>query len=134
MKTKITLVLALFILSFTKTNAQKITPEKVRIDQYNSKPITTGFQGLVSLDDNSNKKRKGIPRVEIVFKSEDGTRTQKVTTSSSGRYKIGLKPGRYSVSIKHRGYKIYAPSGFGVITKKIQTYNFHLKKLVPTRR
>lgn len=135
LKTKTTLVIALFMLSIISINAQitlsKTTTVKnieLKEGQYNDlKLITGGNQGFVYQDGNIDEK---ISNAEMIFKSEDGAHTQKVTTNSYGRYKILLKPARYMVSIKHKGYKSYSTAPrFTVINEKFSTFIIPLKKL-----
>ena len=138
LKTKIRLVIAVFMLSVFGVNAQ-LTPLKnntVKNSELKNKQfkdlklITGGNQGYVYFKTKSNKIKK-IPNAEIIFKSEDGTSTQKIKTDSYGNYKIKLKSARYVVTIKHKGYTSYSTApGFSVINKNFGTFNIPLKKLL----
>ncbi len=129
----------LFILTVSSINAQ-FTPQKnntiknveLKNNQYKDlKFITSGKQGYVYQETANGGVGKKIPNAEIIFKSEDGRTTQKIITDNYGRYKILLKPARYIVTIKHKGYIYYSTaSGFSVVNKKIGTFNIPLKKLL----
>jgi len=135
LKTKTPFVVILFILSVLSVSAQIAFPKNNTIENIelkknqfkNYKLITGGNQGFVYQDGTIDKK---IPNAEIIFTSEDGIHTQKVITNSYGRYKIQLKPARYMVTVKHKGYKAYSTApGFSVINEKIGTFIIPLKKL-----
>ncbi len=134
LKTKITLVVAVFMLSIIGVNAQINLPKnntiknvELKNNKYkNLKLITGGKQGFVYEENNLGKK---IPNAEIIFKSEDGKITKKANTDSNGRYKITLKPARYVVTIKYYGYTSYSTApGFSVVNEKFSTFNIPLKK------
>ncbi len=45
--------------------------------------------------------------------------------------KIALLPGKYVVTIKHKGYKSYSTApGFSIVTDKFETFNIPLKGLL----
>ncbi len=135
LKTKTTLVIALFALSIFSINAQINLPKnntvknlELKKNQYKDlKLITGGNQGFVYQETANGGVGKKIPNAEIIFTSKG--RTQKIKTNSYGRYKIYLQPGKYMVTVKHAGYKAYTTApGFTVIGKKFSTFNIPLKR------
>ena len=95
--------------------------------------METGFTGIVYEAGSWGTWDIIIPGTRIVFTSEDGTFSKQVESDSSGRYRIALSAGRYTVTANHPDYHPYSTgSGFFVCNGSgWQTGNFSLYALTP---
>jgi len=91
---------------------------------------TGGNQGFVYQETANGGVGKKISDAHIAFRRQNSTVAHYAHTNKYGRYKMGLLPGKYIVSIKHKGYKSYTTApGFTVINKKFATFIIPLKKI-----
>src|SRR6185369_9424953 len=75
-----------------------------------------GVQGIVS-DSNGAL----VPGARVVLKDTETAKTQEVTTSDEGFYRItGLAPGKYELSVEKEGYKKSIAQSLTVNAESIQ--------------
>ncbi len=88
--------------------------------------ITTTISGFVYSED--NMKLSNI-MVNIFNESKD----YKIFTDNSGKYKVEIEEGKYSVTVKHPGYNAYEFKNFLISKSENQTLNIYLiEKIIST--
>lgn len=96
----------------------------------NLKYVTGGRYGFVFAETANGDIGNKIADAHIAFRKQNSTITHYAHTSKAGHYRIALLPGKYIVSLKHKGYSNYTTyPGFSVVYNKFSTFNIPIKKL-----